>query len=392
MCLEVLAVLISKFAKRGGPFLPVLLLFPQLASAACSPTEKSTAEQHYNTAYQFVTAREWQPAVEPLEKALVACPEHWASLELLAQARLQLKHNSTSAQLYKKLVDGQYGGSLAAADGNRVLRPYGFALLRSKNWSEAEIVYNTLLSQDPRDPEAHQRLVYIFENTDRSQRAVEILEQQYNFTMDEAEQSKLAQQLGDAYTKMGANTKAKQWFAISGDGGGSSMFKIGVDQMNKKEYAAAATSFVEYLKGNPASVPALKNLGLCYDQLGRQSGGAKHKSDAIAAYEQVVALEPDRHDVQSSLAFLYLDTGALSKAASIGQAAVDGWDNNDDKKGGMYFLMGKVLEKRDSAYEQAIKMFELALSDSFWGSRAEKEIERQQQLIQIREMRDKQGG
>jgi hypothetical protein len=53
----------------------------------------------------------------------------------------------------------------------------------------------------------------------------------------------------------------------------------------------------------------------------------------------------------------------------------------------MFYLMGKVYEKRDGDYESAIRMFEQARSDPAWGSFAVREIDRQQQLIAIRDAR-----
>lgn len=374
--------------------MPVLVLSLAVASASaeCSPSDKSTAEQHYNTAYQFVTAKQWEPAVEPLEKAIAACPEHWNSLELLAQARLQLKHNSTAARLYQQLIDGQYGGSLAAADGQRILRPYGFALIRSKNWDQAERVYETMLAQDPLSEEAQERLVYIYVNTDRYEEAAGTLEKLYAQSTDPAKKKDVAERLGNTYTKMGQSAKATEWLERSGSTGGAGMFQVGVDHMNKKDYAAAAEAFESYLQENPDNVPALTNLGKSYEQLGRQGGGAAHKRKAIDAYEKVLAQEPGRHDISSSVGFLYLDVENYVKAGQTAQSALDGWPDSDPKKGGMYYLMGKVLEKRDQDYEGAIDMFELALSDSYWSKFARDEIARQEQLIEIREMRKKQGG
>jgi len=374
--------------------LPALVLFLAVASAhaECSPSDKSAAEQHYNTAYQFVTAKQWEPAVDPLEKAIAACPEHWASLELLAQARLQLKHNSTSARLYQQLIDGQYGGSLAAADGQRILRPYGFALIRSKNWEQAELVYETMLAQDPRSAEAQERLVYIYVNTDHLDKAAATLEQLYAQHTDPEKKSDVAERIGNTYQKMGQSAKATEWLQRAGSTGGSGMFQVGVDHMNSKEYAAAAQAFTNYLEENPENIPALTNLGKSYEQLGRQGGGSANKRSAIEAYEKVLALDSARHDISSSLGFLYFDIESYSKAGKIAETALDSWPDSDPKKGGMYYLMGKVLEKRDQDYEGAIGMFELALSDSYWSKFARDEIGRQEQLIEIREMRKKQGG
>ena len=72
---------------------------------------------------------------------------------------------------------------------------------------------------------------------------------------------------------------------------------------------------------------------------------------------------------------------------AIAGPAVEEWPDEEPSKGAMYYLMGKVYEKRDGDYEAAIRMFEQARSDAHWGSFAAREIERQQQLIAIRDAR-----
>ena len=73
--------------------------------------------------------------------------------------------------------------------------------------------------------------------------------------------------------------------------------------------------------------------------------------------------------------------------ATIAGPAVENWSDDDPSKGAMYYLMGKVYEKRDGDYEAAITMFENARSDPHWGSFAAREVDRQEQLIEIRDAR-----
>jgi len=47
---------------------------------------------------------------------------------------------------------------------------------------------------------------------------------------------------------------------------------------------------------------------------------------------------------------------------------------------------GKALEKLNK-YEEAIKKFEQAINDPYWGNYATRQIERQKKLIKIRELR-----
>ena len=369
----------------------LLTVFGSQALAICSPTDQAAADQRYNTAYQLISAQQWAEAIPELEAAMELCPENWQALELLAQSRLQAQQNAQSARDYQRLIDGQHGGTLENADPERILKPYGFALLRSKNWDQAIMVYNAMLTVDPHSEEAHERLVYIYTNTNDFAHAAVYLEQLYNIVDDETKRGDIATRLGNAYTKLGQPEKAKTWLK-AGSGGGGGMFQIGVDHMKNKEYTQAVSAFRDYLETNPGSMAAWKNLGQCYERMGREPGGTKYKRDAISAYEKVIAAEPQRHDVLSSLGFLYLDVEEFGKAASIAENALSSWPDSDEKKGGMYYLMGKVLEKRDANYEQAIQMFELALGDSYWGTHAREEIDRQAKLIEIREMRKKQGG
>ena len=353
-----------------------LLLGAGSALAECSPSDKATAEQSYSTAYQFVTANQWAEAIPSLEQAVAACPEHWPSVELLAAAKMRTKAYLDAGDWYEKLIAGKYDGVIARVD-SRVLGAYGYVLLKNRNWERAETIYEAILGQDPNNQEAHERLVYVYDRAGNRRKAIEHLEALYAMSDGDA-QKDYAKKIGNAYKLLGDNETARQWFELAG-GASSGMFSIGVENMRKKEWAKAVDAFQSYLQGKPDSAPAWKNLAQCQQKLGR-------REDAIASFEKALSIDPERHDVASALGFLYSELERWSKAGELAQKAIDTWPENDRYKDSMYFLMGKVLEKRDANYEGAIAMFEKAKGDPYWGDLAVKEIDRQRQLIEIRSM------
>lgn len=357
------------------------LLVAGRAGAECAPTDLNTAEQGYSTAYQFVTAGQWAEAIPSLVEATKACPEHWPSLELLAQAYARTDAFVDAADWYQKLIDGQCAGILARAD-MRILQGYGYVLLRNRNWPVAEQAYEAILGQDPDNREAHERLVYCYDRSGNRRKAIVHLEALYVMSTGEA-QADYATKIGNAYKFLGDNEKAKQWFELGG-GAASGMFSIGVENMNKQKWQAAVDAFTAFLEGKSDSAPAWKNLGVSLQRLGRTQ-------EAIDAFKKTLELDAERHDVVSNLGFLYADLDRWTDVAALAKPALDGWPEDDQYKDRMRFLMAKVYEKRDANYEAAIELFRAAQDDPVLGDRAANEITRQRQLIEIRDKKSNSG-
>lgn len=352
------------------------LVAPAPALAECSPTDRSSAEQSYSTARALGDAGQWADAIPSLQRALDACPEHLASVQLMAFAQMQAQQYGPAADYFARQIEMQYDGVIASADVN-TLRAYGFVQLKLNNWSGAVKVYESILTHETDNVEAHERLVYAYDKSGNTALGIPHLEALYNLAQDEADKSQKAKRIGAAYDKIGEEASAKEWYALAG-GGATGQFAYGLEHMRRKEWQKAAESFQSFLEGQPESVSALKNVAICYDQLGR-------KADAAAALERAHEADPDRRDIAKSLAIAYSDLERWSDVASIAGPAVANWPDDEPSKGAMYYLMGKVHEKRDGDYEQAITMFRRARSDPDWGEFAVREIDRQEQLIAIRD-------
>jgi tetratricopeptide (TPR) repeat protein len=361
---------------------PAVLLIAgsSLAQAECTPSDLNSAEQSYSTAYQFAQGNQWAEAIPSLEIAVAACPEHWPSMELMAQAKMRTSVWSDAVDYYERLIEGKHGGVLLEA-GAQVLQPFGFVLLKNRGFDRAEQVYESILRTDPNNVKAHERLVFAYSNTGSLRSAIDHLQILYGMSEGE-EKTQYAKRIGKAYKKLGDTEESNQWYETAG--GGSGLFGVGVEAMNKQQWSKAVSTFEKIVADKPGSVAGWKNLG--------QSLTAQKKhNEAIKAYEKALDIDASRHDIATSLGFAYSEIGRWADAGRVASVAVQEWTAGDEQVGAMYYLMGKVYEKRDGDYEQAITMFERARSDSYWGDMAVQEITRQRQLIEIRQLQKAQG-
>lgn len=126
---------------------------------------------------------------------------------------------------------------------------------------------------------------------------------------------------------------------------------------------------------NPLTKEDRANYAYALDKCGRLE-------DAITQYDAVWKADTTDVRVLCRLAFLYKDNNQFDKSAEI---AREGLAVNPNEAC-LHCAWGKALEKLGS-FEEAIAKFEQALNDPYWGSYASKQIERQNKLIKIREMR-----
>ncbi len=360
--------------------LAVVLSAPALAE--CTPGDTANARQSYDTAYAFVQQGKWNTAIKHLTAAQESCPEHWESKELLAQAYMRTKKFDEAAIEYEELVAGKYEGEVAQAEV-RVLRGYGFALLKTNQAGKAEEVYLVYHLKEPMEAEPLKRLVYVYESTKNYEDAIEYEMLLYDMNPTEHEYAK---KIGDLYKKSGNSSAAAEWYSKAAAEGvaTSGSFTVGRERMKAGNYADAAVAFQDYLKNQEDSVAGWQNLGYCYTKLSQEK-------DAIGAYEKALALDPSKHSIHSSLAFLYLDVGRVADAEGLASSAVESWPASDKKKADMYYLMGRILERKGE-YRAAIDMFDQVVEDSFWGPQAEDQIDRQRQLMAREDALKESGG
>lgn len=140
-------------------------------------------------------------------------------------------------------------------------------------------------------------------------------------------------------------------------------------------HCRAADMYAMVDEYNPLNKDDRGNFAFALDKCGRVP-------EAIDQYKMVYEADTTDTRVLCRLSFLYKDNDEYQKSADIAQAGLE--VNQGDAC--LLCSWGKALEKLNR-YEEAITKFEQALSDPYWGSYATRQIERQNQLIKIREMR-----
>ena len=126
---------------------------------------------------------------------------------------------------------------------------------------------------------------------------------------------------------------------------------------------------------NPLTKDDRANYAFALDKCGRIE-------EAIEQYAAVYEADTTDVRVLCRLAFLYKDNDQFQRSVDIARRGLQVSPN----EACLYCAWGKALEKIGD-FEEAIAKFEQALNDAYWGSYASKQIERQNKLIKIREMR-----
>lgn len=142
-------------------------------------------------------------------------------------------------------------------------------------------------------------------------------------------------------------------------------------------HCKAADMFAMVDEYEPLSKDDRSNYAFALDKCGRIV-------EAIDQYRMVYEADTTDTRFLCRLAFLYKDNDQYQQSAEL---AEEGLKSNPNDAC-LYCAWGKALEKLNQ-YEEAIAKFELALAknDPHWSNYASKQINRQNQLIKIREMR-----
>jgi tetratricopeptide (TPR) repeat protein len=112
----------------------------------------------------------------------------------------------------------------------------------------------------------------------------------------------------------------------------------------------------------------------------------KRHKEAVVHLEKVVEVKPDYGAGYQQLAACYNETGQYSKAIGTLRKGIE----TTEKKAAFYCTWGRSLEKM-GLHDEAIDMFQRAVSDQQWGSYAKKQIKRQNDLKKRAEMIREQG-
>jgi tetratricopeptide (TPR) repeat protein len=156
---------------------------------------------------------------------------------------------------------------------------------------------------------------------------------------------------------------------------------------------SAETLFLAVLEKEPGDFGSRANLASVYRSKGEFT-------KAVAQYEALVDTQPNNPDFLGALADAYNGVGRYDTAISTAQRMLAVSPGN----GSAYVTWAKALEKKADArceatdydggvalYGQAIRQLEQARMDPNWARHANREIERQNQLIEAAQLAKRRG-
>ena len=195
-------------------------------------------------------------------------------------------------------------------------------------------------------------------------------------------------QLASIYYRAGLYDQAIAAYERVRSFGGASSYTLktlGFLYMKVGQLSDAETLFLTVLQQEPADFGSRANLASVYRSTGEFT-------KAVEQYEALVETQPNNPDFLGALADAYNDVHRSDSAIATAQRMLQVSQGN----GTAYVSWAKALEhKADSRceagdfdggialYGQAIRQLEQARMDSNWKSHANREIERQNQLIEI---------
>jgi tetratricopeptide (TPR) repeat protein len=347
------------------------------AGADCSVTGRASSQQAYGSALQLAQAQppRWSDALVFLREAVRACPAHVEAVGLLAQALYHTLEFQECNALCARLVADHHGGELSGVDP-AVLRVWGLASARQSDWGTARMALAACLAQAPADTAVLRPLAQVTLAAGDDRAAAPLLRTLHDLGDPDG---RTARELGDLYRRLGQHEAAAAWYDTAATKGATAAgwFELGVAHLERGEFDAATQTLRRYVGSAPESAPGWRNLGIAERGRGNPAG-------AIEAFTRSLELDPLQHAIAVDLARLLLEGEQFGPAEALARRAIAGWDAADTQLPGMYCVLGKVLEKRDQAYEQAIAWFEKAVQDSTWGAFAARELERQRALLERR--------
>ena len=317
----------------------------------------------FETGQQFMSAKKYDKAAEEFEKCLTADPSRLDALHELGRCYTFLQQYDKAAAAYKKAVE-------LYPEDTRLLTNLGYYQMRAKLPEDALETYKMILDVEPNSYEGNRWVGYLYEKQGELDLALKHYEKAIEVKPDDV---KTTGSMAKIYKKKGDMTKALQLYEVAmanADEKTAMKMKseLGRLYLDEKQFDKAAETFDALATAHPDKANYHFNAGLSYYQL-------KKYPKAIPGFEMAIQLQPDLYQAYQPLANAYIQAGQFGKASSTAQAGL----KVSEKKGGLYCMWGKSLEKQ-GLYDDAIDKFQLALSDPQWGGYAKDHIKRQEDL------------
>lgn len=230
-------------------------------------------------------------ALVVLEPVTQAGQTEVAALEVLAVALTALGDLEAAENAARRIVESDAGSGSGDYQFGRIAEQRG-------DLSEAISFYERALEKDPALLAALQALVSVSLSDDRAEEAIEASRR---FIAENPDQSGARLLLGSAYLQAGRLPLAEQEFErLIADEPALPQAYVNLAAVYDDDSAQRYETLRRGLRANPEDLRLGIMVGLEYERHGRID-------DAIAAYEEAMALNPDNALVPNNLAMLLLD-------------------------------------------------------------------------------------
>jgi tetratricopeptide (TPR) repeat protein len=350
--------------------------------------ELTPAEQAAQNAAEFYRVREIGKAIENYERAIALDPEYVEPYMGLGRIYL------TETQEFDKSLEMYETARNIAPDDpyTRTSLAYAHSVMGNYQESVNEYIEAVKLKED--DADIFLNLGYAYEKMGMDLAALNAYRRADELS---PEDPRAAQQLAYIYYRMGLYDQSiASYEKVRGYGSPTqhTLQTLGVLYMKVGKLADAETLFLTVLQKSPGDVSSRANLASVY-----RSGGEFGK--AVEQYEALVEGQPNNPDFLGALADAYNDVGRYDSAVATAQQMLAVSPGN----GSAYVTWAKALEKKgtraaeqnkdwDGAialFGQAIRQLEQARMDPNWTRHANREIERQNQLIEAAQLGKRRG-
>ncbi len=345
------------------------------------------AEKAAQNAAEFYRVREIGKAIENYEKAINLDPEYVEPYLGLGRIYLvETQEFDKSLEMYEAARD------LARDDPyTRTSLAYAHSVMGNYQESVNEYVAAVQLKSD--DADIFLNLGYAYEKMTMDLAALNAYRRAFELAPADP---RSAQQLAHLYYRCGLYDQSiAAYEKVRAYGGASSytLKTLGFLYMKVGRLDDAETLFLTVLEKEPGDFGSRANLASVYRSRGEYA-------KALAQYEALVETQPNNPDFLGALADAYNDVRRSDSAIATAQRLLQVSQGN----GSAYVSWAKALEHKADArceagdydggaalYGQAIGKLEQARMDSNWKSHANREIERQSQLIEVAQLAKRRG-
>ncbi len=318
------------------------LMTASLAVAECLPGQIQEANLQYQSAAEFLSAKQWDQAISRLQSIIQVCPEHVDATRGIGTAFLGKKQFDQAIPYFSRVIELR-GNDAEAGDHANLATAY--AQLKQYKEARAEFLKAQQLAPDDCGVLFNLGLMHYAagfypQSVEVLERTLEVCPQIKDHVLKQLATS--AEKAAAQQRKAGNNDRAQYYDNLlttyGGQAGGSTTYDMVRQKMKAKDYAAAVDLLKQLLAKEPEHTGGLLSLARSQDQLG-------NKSASIEAYQKYLAIKPQDLKTHGAMIQVMVEAGKCSDAAANARATASQFEGQGrDAMAPVMYSWGLALE------------------------------------------------